>query len=304
MTDIDLGDSYSSIFLEENWAHQEFYGWQVLLNTDFCRVLKKRQGPLTRSLVLLRTNRGDDGRLVIQEQAKRGLFSETVVHDFSDTTSDCEWYRSHGFHPADVSERMLNTATFIIDLENSDESLLQAMSADYRRKIRKATENGVSVRILPNPDFNLVIDFTKELRTFSKSKGFRATDLKVLQAMYDNGRAVLCILEGPNGILGYLHLYLAGPTGIFMYGILLEKHNNGSGQFLHWRIMLWLKENGYRWYDLGGIPSLNPEDGIFRFKAGFGGAVRQLGTEWVKRGVAYEAVLKIKHALAKIGLVE
>jgi hypothetical protein len=39
---------------------------------------------------------------------------------------------------------------------------------------------------------------------------------------------------------------------------------------LHWTMIQWLKSNGVRWYDLGGIdPEGNP--GVYSFKKGFSG---------------------------------
>lgn len=295
------GDPYSSIFLEENWAHQKFYGWRVLQDVALLRILEKRIGPLTRSLILTRTTRDDRGRQLVARQAQRGLLHETVLHDFSTGSDDHEWLREQGFHPAGDSERLLNTATFVIDLHAPPEALMQAMSADCRRKIRRATAAGTAVRALRTPDSATLDDFVRHLNALARAKGFQAPGQHLLQAMYAMGCAVLFVVEGAQGTLGYLHVYLAGPTGMFMYGVMLEKHNDGAGQFLHWQIMLWLQQNGYRWYDLGGLANQSADDGIFRFKAGFGGELTQLGTEWVKRGAAYRAASGLRHALARSG---
>jgi hypothetical protein len=306
MTSQGQDDPYSSIFLEENWAHQKFYGWRVLQEVAFLRILEKRVGPLTRSLILARATQDDCGRQLVTRQlvarqGQRGPLHETVLHDFSASSDDHEWLRQQGFHPAGDSERLLNTATFVIDLHASPETLMQAMSSDCRRKIRKAIAGGTAVRVLRTPDSALLNDFVRHLHALSRAKGFHAPGLHLLQAMYAGGCAVLFVVEDAGGTLGYLHVYLAGPTGLFMYGVMLQRHNDGAGQFLHWQIMLWLQKNGYRWYDLGGLANQSVEDGIYRFKAGFGGELIQLGTEWVKRGAAYHAASGLRHALARIG---
>jgi lipid II:glycine glycyltransferase (peptidoglycan interpeptide bridge formation enzyme) len=43
-------------------------------------------------------------------------------------------------------------------------------------------------------------------------------------------------------------------------------------------MIMWLKENGYKWYDLGGI---NPEEnpGTYQFKRGLSGALGQNQTK-------------------------
>lgn len=297
----ERGSLYTSIFLDQNWAHQRFFGWRMRQDGEFFRVLEKQVGPFSRSLILMRQFPMEEDRHLIGRQGERGLLHETVLHDFSNDSRDHAWLSAQGFHPAADSERLLNTSTFVIDLGAPPDTLLQAMTADYRRKIRKATAGGVSVRILPAPDRVLLNDFVERLRAFSRAVHFQIPGQEVLQAMYASGRAVLAVVEDGRGPLGYLHVYLAGPTGFFMYGVMLAKHNDGAGQFLHWQIMVWLRENGYRWYDLGGLPSQNPEDGIFRFKSGFGGMMTPLGTEWIKRGAAYAAAARLRHAFSNQG---
>jgi hypothetical protein len=40
---------------------------------------------------------------------------------------------------------------------------------------------------------------------------------------------------------------------------------------LQWTLIRWLKENGFKWYDLGGIdPERNP--GVYHFKRGLSGS--------------------------------
>ncbi len=62
-----------------------------------------------------------------------------------------------------------------------------------------------------------------------------------------------------------------GDTGIYLLGATGHKGMKTKGSYLlQWRAMQWLKENGCRWYDLGGI---NPEinSGVYHFKAGLSG---------------------------------
>ncbi len=33
------------------------------------------------------------------------------------------------------------------------------------------------------------------------------------------------------------------------------------------------------WYDLGGLPTMDPQNGLVRFKKGFGGQIVNLGSE-------------------------
>jgi lipid II:glycine glycyltransferase (peptidoglycan interpeptide bridge formation enzyme) len=62
-----------------------------------------------------------------------------------------------------------------------------------------------------------------------------------------------------------------GNTGIYLLG---ATTGNGlqvkAAYLLQWTMMKWLKDNGLRYYDLGGIdPELNP--GVYHFKSGLSG---------------------------------
>jgi CelD/BcsL family acetyltransferase involved in cellulose biosynthesis len=71
--------------------------------------------------------------------------------------------------------------------------------------------------------------------------------------------------------VGALVCSLMGDTAIYLLGATNEKAKElKAANFLQWRAMVWLKDRGARWYDLGGIDSeANP--GGFHFKTGLGG---------------------------------
>ena len=63
-----------------------------------------------------------------------------------------------------------------------------------------------------------------------------------------------------------------GDSAIYLLGATSDDGLNAKGSYLlQWTLIQWLKENGVRWYDLGGIdPEGNP--GVYYFKRGFSGA--------------------------------
>ena len=69
----------------------------------------------------------------------------------------------------------------------------------------------------------------------------------------------------------------------YMYGASLSKYRNVMpNHALHWYVMQWAKERGYKQYDLWGVPSNPTQDhplyGVWRFKKGFGGKlVKNIG---------------------------
>ena len=86
--------------------------------------------------------------------------------------------------------------------------------------------------------------------------------------------------------------FALGDVACYMYGASSDKHRNLMPTYLlQWEAMLWAKEQGYRTYDLWGVPdedeaTLEAEFtqrndglwGVYRFKRGFGGRlVRTIG---------------------------
>ena len=62
-----------------------------------------------------------------------------------------------------------------------------------------------------------------------------------------------------------------GDSAIYLLGATSDDGLNAKGAYLlQWTLIQWLKENGIKWYDLGGIdPEGNP--GVYTFKKGLSG---------------------------------
>lgn len=270
--------AYESIFWSDDWAHTRFYGWQVESEGTGFRVLRKRTGPFTRNLVLL-SEMGKPSFNKWLEGCRGKSFRQITVHDFSSEDAGETRIGNVLFVPCDASQRMLNIATSVIDLTPDSEAILGAMSSDYRRKVRKAESGGIDVSATTRPSDELCKEFVNCFNDFAAERRLQGVHETVLQQMYQAGCAVLLVATLPDGSKNFLHVYMASRIGLFMHGVSTSKVNDGAGPFLHWKAMLWLKERGMNWYDLGGLPTTDPQNGLVRFKKGFGGHVVNLGSE-------------------------
>jgi hypothetical protein len=63
-----------------------------------------------------------------------------------------------------------------------------------------------------------------------------------------------------------------GDSAIYLLGATSDSGLKAKGSYLlQWSVIRWLKENGVKWYDLGGIdPERNP--GVYSFKRGLSGS--------------------------------
>lgn len=132
--------------------------------------------------------------------------------------------------------------------------------------------------------------FARAFGAFANERDLNSAQLSLLRRMYAGGDAILFVARKDGEVTNYLHLYRSARAGIFMYGVNLTKENDGVGQFLHWEIMRRLKRDGLRWYDFGGVATLNPSDGIFNFKRKFGARLAPLGSEWRYTGASFRAL--------------
>jgi hypothetical protein len=87
-----------------------------------------------------------------------------------------------------------------------------------------------------------------------------------------------------------------GDSAIYLLGATSDAGLNTKGAYLlQWTMIRWLKENGVRWYDLGGIdPEGNP--GVFSFKRGLSGLDVCQINPFVESGSA------VSSAIVKAGL--
>ena len=95
-------------------------------------------------------------------------------------------------------------------------------------------------------------------------------------------------------------IYVCERQAYYMFGASAERFETGTGQLLQWEIMRFLKAQGVRWYDLGGVRTADPTNGIFLFKRGFGGELVHWGEQLVYQPPIHRALHVIRSNLPNI----
>ena len=288
---------YRSLFLDDANPHQRYYGWNVAEDRPGVRVLRKRYGMVTRSLVLLAGAGRGVAEDAVRKACDRSPLSDVVIHDFDAILADPPMLAGLPFYRASAAERLLNTATFVIDLMQDETALFGALSADYRRKIRKAESSGLVVEVHDRPDAGLLASFAAEYAVLAQDRGLAPVKTTVLEQMYAGGNALMLVARRGSKITNYLHLYTTKDTALFMYGVNPARENDGAGQYLHWEAIRALRQRGFAWYDLGGVATVDPSNGIYSFKERFGGQLVMLGPEWRYVAVALKPMLATSRLL-------
>lgn len=179
------------------------------------------------------------------------------------------------------------SATRLIDLLLSEETLLAQMKPKTRYNIRLAARKSVVVQ-----EARGVWGARKFLKLLEKTKarqGFTVHAPKYYEKMLEvlgGGDAVdtarcqaRLFVARYNGKVRAANIVISyGDTVTYLHGASSDKDQEVMAPYLlHWQTMRWAKEHGFRWYDLWGVApagaSSHPLASVSRFKEGFGGVV-------------------------------
>jgi lipid II:glycine glycyltransferase (peptidoglycan interpeptide bridge formation enzyme) len=164
--------------------------------------------------------------------------------------------------------------TFILDLNQSLDEVRKQLDGKWRNQLNRAEKNNLKI-IEGNGDgeFATMIALFNEM--WARKQFAQASDInefRRIQRSLPNGqkmRVFICEQDGipVSGLLGSG----MGHSGIYLFGGTSDKGMQAKGSYLlQWRMIQWLKENGVRYYNLGGInPETNP--GVYHFKRGMSG---------------------------------
>lgn len=174
--------------------------------------------------------------------------------------------------------------TFIIDLRQSEDEILAAMSGSARRKIRVAAKKGVSVR-------SATIDDLPRLYRLYQITGERDNFLirgyeyyrRAWEGFMRAGLAHGLIAEVDGRAVAHVILFHFGRKCWYFYGASSNEERRRMPNYaLQWAAMQWAKARGCEAYDMWGAPDAFDESdrlwGVYQFKRGFRGQLtRHIG---------------------------
>jgi len=265
------------VFFEADWLLQKYHGWQCRLQRPTYRVLEKSYGVMKRVLVLCRS------RIVPSATDLFGPASEVIIHDFSGDTAPERTIFGRLFRLASDSERIINKATLVLDLSESLDALHLRMRPGFRQSITKAMARGVVAKATTTPTPSLLSAFVSAYNTMAKSRGLRVVCQKELEAMFRQSNLVMCVASLEDVPLSYALAYVTSRTAYYMLGVSVGRMDDGAGKLAQRELITECRHRGLKWYDFGGVPEINEQNGIYLFKKGFGGELLLLGSEFVYR---------------------
>lgn len=169
-------------------------------------------------------------------------------------------------------------ATRIIDLNGSEEEIMNQMKQKGRYNIRLARKHGVTADISDD-----IHGFLQLIKKTAKRDRFLALATEQYKAFYENIEESFLIMayhpdNAAKPIAGLLGL-VWGQKGIYYYGASDHEYRALMGPYrVQWKAIRHCKAVGAKTYDLLGIapegaPKKHPWHGISSFKEKFGGMV-------------------------------
>ena len=184
--------------------------------------------------------------------------------------------RRAGYRPARGQYQA--AATVLVDVRATDDELLARMSATWRRYVRKAAREGVTVRAGGAEDLDRFYSLYEET---GQRDGFVVRPRHYLQRLWERlsptGHVALFLAEADGRAEAALLLLIFGRRAWYLYGASSERGQQVHAPYLlQWHAMRWARDQGCESYDLWGAPE-DPADkndplaGVYYFKRGFGG---------------------------------
>lgn len=201
---------------------------------------------------------------------RRGLLVRITPNEIETTgTHFFSLAFDHGFVRTGINYR-----TLLIDLSLPKDEILRRAARRWRRALKTAESNGLSVEEGTEGSlFRVLVTLHKEMVA---RKGFvPGVDIeefeRIQERLLESHKMHTMIATAEGKPVAALAASLIGEKGIGLVGATSTVGlNMGGFQLLNWRMMAWLQQRGALWYDFGGYdPEKNP--GTASFKEGLPG---------------------------------
>ena len=176
----------------------------------------------------------------------------------------------------------------LIYLSCDEEELLMSLKVKWRNSLRKGQKSRVKVSSVSGKNIELkaLIDTYKGLQHARSFKGIHDSLIDALAKQEGEGWEFTLFNayeEGSKEInesIGILVSIRHGDTSTYLIGITNDIGRKLNVNYLLlWEAMRYVKRNGCKWFDIGGLDSTTPK-GIAHFKTGLNSELYGLIGEW------------------------
>ncbi|MFP4362938.1 MAG: lipid II:glycine glycyltransferase FemX, partial [Spirochaetia bacterium] len=178
--------------------------------------------------------------------------------------------------------------TVVVNLEQSEDEILKAMKSKTRYNVRLAAKKGVTVRKASFDEYDTWYNIYQETAQRDKIAIHSAEYYKKVWELAwetEDMDITLLFAEHEGEVLAGNFIALNKEHSVYLYGASSGKKRSLMPAYaLQWEAMKLAKSAGCTEYDLFGIPPKPDKDhpmyGLYRFKTGFGGQIRNMPGAW------------------------
>jgi len=242
------------------------------------QLLRLRQGSGGRAMTEFQTVFKELLKEIVSRAQEQGTmfvkleppFEKSSQHVFEEITKDYNIYQVDFIQPQD---------SWYLDLEKSEEELLQNMHHKTRYNIRLAEKKNVTVRLAESDEdfekfwqLNLVTVKRDQFRSHSRDYYYQ-----MFNTLRNSGFLKLYLAEYNNEVLAANIVMFFGDSVTYVHGASSDLHRNVMApHLLQWQQIQQAKKDGFRIFDFWGVAPTDasenhPWSGISRFKKSFGG---------------------------------
>jgi lipid II:glycine glycyltransferase (peptidoglycan interpeptide bridge formation enzyme) len=205
---------------------------------------------------------------------KRKLFLRILPHAFIGSPRAAAIQSAFSGFDSESAVSDNTYRTFLLDLAPGFEELRRRLDAKWRNHLSRAEKNNLKVIAgsggAEYQTFCVIYNQMRKRKTFETTVDVEEFG-RIQEELAEPHRMRILICEDQGVPVAGLVVSAMGDSAIYLFGATNDDGLKSQGAYLlQWTMIRWLKENGIRWYDLGGIdPILNP--GVYSFKKGFSG---------------------------------
>ena len=176
------------------------------------------------------------------------------------------------FRTIPKESKSIEWGSYVIDLTQSEDKILQNMHSKHRNVVRKAIRDGVEVK--ETQDIKIVYENLKETM-LRLNRGYPS--IEELERVKNFSKFYIALKDGV--VQGSCVLPYNKHGAYYLYGGSIERPYTGSLNYMHYFAMLELKKEGIKEYDFMGarveVKKGSKLEGIQRFKSRFGGELKR-----------------------------
>ncbi|HMD84903.1 MAG TPA: peptidoglycan bridge formation glycyltransferase FemA/FemB family protein [Terriglobia bacterium] len=235
---------------------------------------------------------------------KRRLFLSVLPNAFDDSPRAAVMQSAFSSFTREAPVPANTYRTLILDLAPALEELRRRLDKKWRNQLSRSEQSGLKVIEASGIDeyrtFCLIYGEMRKRKTFES--GVDIQEFGRIQedlAEFHRMRVLICEDRG-EPVVGLVASAM-GDTAIYLLGATSDKGLNSKGAYLlQWTLIKWLKDRGFRWYDLGGIdPEGNP--GVYHFKKGLSGVdVSHMNPLAACNSLASSAIVRTSLAMRRV----